>query len=45
VHADLLTDWEKGFVENLMGWTGSPTSKQMERIEIIYSKVKARAPK
>jgi hypothetical protein len=45
VHADLLNDWEKGFIENLMGWSGSPTPKQMERIEIIYNKVRARAPK
>ena len=42
VHANLLSDWERGFIDNMMGWSGSPTDKQMDRINIIYNKVKAR---
>jgi hypothetical protein len=42
VHADALNDWERGFVDNMLGWSGYPTDKQMDRITIIYSKVRAR---
>ena len=42
VHASLLNEWERGFIDNMLGWDGSPTSKQMDRIAIIYNKVKAK---
>ena len=42
VHANLLNDWESGFVDSMLAWDGSPTSKQMDRIAIIYNKVKAK---
>jgi hypothetical protein len=45
VHAHLLNSWEQGFIENLMGWSGRPTDKQMERIQVIFNKLKARVPK
>ena len=42
VHANLLNDWERGFVDNMLGWDGQPTDKQASRIDVIYNKVKAK---
>ncbi len=42
VHAELLSDWERGFIDNMLGWDGLPTDKQMDWINVIYSKVRAR---
>jgi hypothetical protein len=41
--SDLLNEWERGFIDNMLGWSGGPTDKQLGRIEIIFAKVKARA--
>ena len=42
VHANLLNGWERGFVDNMLNWSGSPIDKQMGRITIIYNKIRAR---
>lgn len=42
VHANLLNDWEGGFVDSMLAWDGSPTPKQLDRITIVYNKVRAK---
>ena len=45
VHTALLNDWERGFIDNMLGWDGMPTSKQSDRINIIYNKIKSKTTK
>jgi hypothetical protein len=34
-HMDMLSEWEQGFVENMMMWDGAPTPRQKAVIDRI----------
>jgi hypothetical protein len=40
-HQQRLSDWEKGFIDTLLGWRGEPTEKQKSRLNAIYDRLRA----